>query len=79
VGIGVCFFGTAKALTVSNGIVHVGMEKCATRDRVMLYFIGVYSWTLDRSHSGSCHGLLESGHVYQWKASKSVSLMARTV
>ena len=46
-GIGVCFFGTAKALTVSNGIVHVGMEKCATRDRVMLYFIGVYSWTLD--------------------------------
>jgi hypothetical protein len=43
---GWCFFGTAKALTVSNGIVHVWMEKCATRDRVMLYFIGVYWWTV---------------------------------
>ena len=49
-------------------------EWCYT---LLVYIVG--HWTVLWSHSSSCHGLLKPGHVYQWKASKSVSLMARTV
>lgn len=77
VRVGVCFLGPQRRWPCPTELSMLGWkdvrratEWCYT----LLVYIGGH-WTVIWSHSSLCHGLLESGHVYQWKANKSVNLM----